>query len=68
MTENRRVKNMEMTRGYDRDKQKKVGLSWVRKNIIITTPEPPSLRYGLIHFFTALTQCSPLLLLVAERV
>ena len=27
-----------------------------------------SLRYGLIHFFTALAQCSPLLLLVAERV
>ena len=26
-----------MTREYDRDKQKKVGLSWVRKNIIITT-------------------------------
>ena len=33
-----------------------------------TFPEPRSLRYGLIHFFTALGQCSPLLLLVAERV
>ena len=31
-------------------------------------PEPRSLRYGLIQFFTALRQCSPLLLLVAERV
>ena len=31
-------------------------------------PEPRSLRYGLIYFFTASGQCSPLLLLVAERV
>ena len=30
-------------------------------------PEPRSLRYGLIHFFTALGLCSPFLLLVAER-
>ena len=30
-------------------------------------PEPRSLRYRLIQFFTALGQCSPLLLLVAER-
>ena len=31
-------------------------------------PEPRSLRYGLIHFFTALDQCYPLLLLVAESI
>ena len=30
-------------------------------------PEPRSLRYGLIHFFTALGLCSPLLFLVAAR-
>ena len=31
-------------------------------------PEPRLISYGLIHFFTALGQCSHLLLLVAERV